>query len=141
VAVSPHEQRAEDCARPTALVLTRSGRAGAAEEEVLGWKRTREETIALAEELLAEGRMVSVVAEDLGVGERYLQRLLESPTPRKRPRNASAHAAKVAATCDSDTGLPPCATTTRLRPQTVVVPYQALSRFHSKGTCISGQRS
>jgi hypothetical protein len=83
---------------------------GAAErarlKKVLGWRRSRQETVALAEELLDEGRMLSAVADELAVGTRYLTRLLKSPTPRKRPCNASNHTAKVATTCETDTGVP-----------------------------------
>jgi hypothetical protein len=43
---------------------------------VLGWRRTRAETVALARELEAEGLMLSVIADRLRVGERYLRRLL-----------------------------------------------------------------
>jgi AraC-like DNA-binding protein len=44
---------------------------------VLGWRRTRDETLALAEELLEEGRVLSAVADELGISDRYLRRLLK----------------------------------------------------------------
>jgi hypothetical protein len=68
-------------------------------KNMLGWRRTREETIALAQELLAEGRILLAVANELGVGTRYLGRLLaEVSDLEKPPRNRSTHAAKVALT-------------------------------------------
>jgi hypothetical protein len=38
---------------------------------LLGWKRTREETIALAVELRARGRLISAIADHVRVGDRY----------------------------------------------------------------------
>lgn len=71
-------------------------------KKTLGWKRTREETIALARELLAKGRMVAAAADELGVGTRYLKRLLEQDeTPLKVARNRSIHAAVLAPTCET----------------------------------------
>jgi hypothetical protein len=66
---------------------------------VLGWRRTQEETIAYARQLLGEGMIVSAVASRLRVGERYLRRLLpEVPDLEKRPRNRSIYAGNVALT-------------------------------------------
>jgi hypothetical protein len=45
---------------------------------VLRWRRTREETVAAyALTLLEQGLMIRPVADRLGIGERYLRRLLE----------------------------------------------------------------
>jgi hypothetical protein len=62
-------------------------------KKVLGWRRTREETIALAEELLEEGRVLTAVADDLGVSDRYLRRLVfeRSPTAQIAPLDPSIH--------------------------------------------------
>lgn len=43
---------------------------------VLGWRRTREETVALAAELLAEGLVGAAVASKLNVSPRYLRQVL-----------------------------------------------------------------
>jgi hypothetical protein len=75
-------------------------------KKTLGWKRTKEETLAWARELLAEGRMVAPIARELGVEARYLKRLLqESETPQNGGRKASSQAEKVALTRESDTGV------------------------------------
>jgi hypothetical protein len=64
---------------------------------VLGWRRTRDETVAYALELLDEGLVLAAVASRLRIGERYLRRLLdEVRDPENRPRNRSGHPAKVA---------------------------------------------
>jgi hypothetical protein len=71
-------------------------------KNVLGWRRTREETIALAQELLAEGRILLAAANELGVGARYLRRLLDEVSDVENPpRNRSTHAAKVALSRDT----------------------------------------
>lgn len=44
---------------------------------VLGWRRTREETIAYAHELLGRGLMAGAVADRLGVSDDYLRRALD----------------------------------------------------------------
>jgi hypothetical protein len=68
----------------------------------LGWKRTREETQAWARELIAEGRMPGPAARELGVGTRYLERLLrESETPQNGGRKPFPHTAETAPTCES----------------------------------------
>jgi hypothetical protein len=72
-------------------------------KQVLGWRRTREETIALARELLADGLMIGVVADRCGIGRRYLARLLEqaengSPTPENTPDKPLNQAAVLAVT-------------------------------------------
>jgi hypothetical protein len=62
---------------------------------VLGWRRSREETIAYAERLLGQGLILSAVAHRLGVGDRYLRRLLNVlPDPDKQPRNRASRAGK-----------------------------------------------
>jgi hypothetical protein len=75
---------------------------------VLGWRRTREETVALAEELLDRGRVLPAIAAELGVSDRYLRRLLreESLTPENRRRKASIHAPEMALTRNSGTRVP-----------------------------------
>jgi hypothetical protein len=77
-------------------------------KQVLGWRRTRVETAALADELLEQGLAGRVVADRLGVSDRYLHRLLvdESGTTPKRGRNPSGHAAEVALTGETDSGVP-----------------------------------
>jgi hypothetical protein len=71
-------------------------------KNALGWRRTKEETIALAQELLAEGRILLAVANELGVGARYLRRLLAGVSDlEKPPRNRPTHKGKVALTRDS----------------------------------------
>jgi hypothetical protein len=75
---------------------------------VLGWRRTRDETLALAEELLEEGRVLPAVADELGVSDRYLRRLVaaESLTAENEPLKPSIHAAEMALTRNPDTGVP-----------------------------------
>jgi hypothetical protein len=71
-------------------------------KKALGWKRTSEETIAWARELLGEGRMLGPIARELGISPRYLKRLLEEgQTVQKEPRKASRHRTEVAPTCES----------------------------------------
>jgi hypothetical protein len=76
---------------------------------VLGWRRTREETLALAHELLDDGRMIATVSDDLGVSRRYLRRLLaeESRTSENGGSNPSIHAPEMALTRNPDTCVPP----------------------------------
>ena len=77
-------------------------------KKTLGWKRTREETIALALELLEEGRNVLAIADLLGVGDRYLTRLLDQARDiEKQPRNRSTHAPEMAPTCETNGTVPP----------------------------------
>jgi hypothetical protein len=45
-------------------------------KSLLGWRRTRPETVAYAGRLLGEGMAVYGAARTLAVGERYLRRLL-----------------------------------------------------------------
>lgn len=73
-------------------------------KQVLGWRRTRTETISLATELLEQGLMESVVAGKLGVSHRYLHRLLEAENLGRKP---SGLATEVALTCETDPGVPP----------------------------------
>lgn len=74
---------------------------------VLGWRRTREETLALADELLGKGLLERVVADRLKVSHRYLHRLLayRAETTQKEPLNPTIHAADVALTGETDTGV------------------------------------
>ena len=75
---------------------------------VLRWRRTREETVALARELLAEGLMLQVVADRVGVDHRYLKRVLsEVGEAEKAPRKPFVHAADLALTCETDVAIPP----------------------------------
>jgi len=54
----------------------------------LGWRRTREETLALVKELLARGLTRLQVAGELGVDVDYVDRLLKpSPTHEIEPKN------------------------------------------------------
>ncbi len=50
-------------------------------KEVLGWRRTRVETVALAHELLEHGLIERAVAVHLDVSDRYLRRLLAGHQP------------------------------------------------------------
>lgn len=46
---------------------------------LLGWKRARSETIALADELRAQGLVPAAIADRLGVSDRYVAELLRNP--------------------------------------------------------------
>jgi hypothetical protein len=74
---------------------------------VLGWKRTYEETVALATELRAQGLMDSAIADELRIGDRYLRRLLKTGVhPSENvPANPHQQRAEVAPTGESDTGI------------------------------------
>lgn len=76
---------------------------------VLGWKRTRDETTALALDLVDQGLIERVVADRLGVSDRYLRRLLtvEATTPENAPPDTNVHAAEVAPTCETEVVVPP----------------------------------
>jgi hypothetical protein len=89
--LTPEQQRAID-----RLEWSRPDAAARGEAKtVLGWRRTKEETIGYAIVLLDRGLMPSAVATLLGVGDRYLRRLLdEGGNPQNRPRNRSVHAGK-----------------------------------------------
>jgi hypothetical protein len=77
-------------------------------KKTLGWKRTREETIALALELFDEGRIVLATADVLGVSDRYLARLLaQVPDRSELSCNPSVHAAEMAPTCETNGTVPP----------------------------------
>jgi hypothetical protein len=93
--LSPEQKQALD-----RLEWLAPGPAGRGEAKtVLGWRRTRDETVAYALELLDEGLVLAAVASRLRIGERYLRRLLdEVRDPENRPRNRSGHPAKVALT-------------------------------------------
>lgn len=56
---------------------------------ILRWRRTREETIAYAERLLATGLMRPVVADRLRVDDDYLRRLLDPSKSGSRSRRPS----------------------------------------------------
>jgi hypothetical protein len=74
----------------------------------LGWKRTRQETIALALELRVEGRGDLAIADELGIGDRYLTRLLEQVRDHEKTRrNPSIHTAEMAPTCESEGSVSP----------------------------------
>jgi hypothetical protein len=64
---------------------------------VLGWRRTREETIAFAQGLLAEGRSIRFAARKLDVEPRHLSAVLkEVGTSENATRKPSNHAGKSA---------------------------------------------
>jgi hypothetical protein len=71
--------------------LLRYGLPGAADraraKDVLGWKPTREERLALALELLADGTPRKLVADKMGVGVEYLDRLLRQANADKASQN------------------------------------------------------
>jgi hypothetical protein len=77
-------------------------------KKVLGWRRTQEETTALAQELLEDGLVLAAVADELGVSDRYLRRVLfeRSPTAKNAPLNPPIHAPEMALTRNPDTGVP-----------------------------------
>lgn len=77
-------------------------------KQVLGWRRTQDETIALAQELLAGGRGRLEVAGIIGVGVRYLDRLLQGcPTSRNSAEKASMCRDVAVLTSESDPPVPP----------------------------------
>jgi hypothetical protein len=77
-------------------------------KKTLDWKRTREETIALALELQGEGRGNLAIADELEVSDRYLVRLLDQVRDtEKQPRNRSSHATEMAPTCETSRAVPP----------------------------------
>lgn len=54
----------------------------------LGWRRSREETLALARELLAAGRTRLEAADEIGIRADYLDRILDrSDPPEISPKN------------------------------------------------------
>lgn len=62
------------------------GAAGRGEAKtVLGWRRTREETIAYARCLLDVGLMAAAVADRLGVSGDYLRRVLDPENVPRKP--------------------------------------------------------
>jgi len=70
--LKPEQQKAVDV-----LEWHRPGPAARGEAKtILRWRRTEEETIAYARQLLGEGFMLAAVADRLRVGDRYLSRLL-----------------------------------------------------------------
>jgi hypothetical protein len=72
---------------------------------VLGWKRTREETIAFALDLIDKGMIVSAVAGRLDVETRYLRNLLKrDATPENGHRKPSVHAGESATNVQTPTG-------------------------------------
>ena len=70
--LKPEEQKAVD--------LLEWGNPGAAArgeaKTILRWRRTEEETVAYARQLLDEGLILAAVADRLRIGDRYLRRLL-----------------------------------------------------------------
>lgn len=103
-------QRRLTAERREAFERLRWHQVGAAERArlkgVLGWKRTREDTLAYADELLASGLLEVVVANRLEVSPRYLRNLLagRSETPDLTTRNPSIHADDLTLTCETGTG-------------------------------------
>jgi hypothetical protein len=79
--------------RQYAVDLLQFGRPDAAArgraKTILGWRRTREETAAYAQELLDSGLVPAAVADRLKVADDYLRRVLDCPKP---ARNPSIHA-------------------------------------------------
>jgi hypothetical protein len=71
--LTPEQRQAVDLLEWADLDAAGRGRA----KTVLGWRRTREETIAYAAELLAAGLMAAAVADRLGVSDDYLRRVLD----------------------------------------------------------------
>jgi hypothetical protein len=70
---------------------------------VLGWKRTFEETVALAEDLLAEGLVVSAVRDSLRIGDRQLRRVLaELRQAENGSRKPSVQAGVADITCETE---------------------------------------
>jgi hypothetical protein len=78
-------------------------------KQVLGWRRTRDETRALAVELLEQGLIEKAVDLRLEVSDRYLHRLLavQEPARENRGRKPSNHAEEVALTRETDPSVPP----------------------------------
>jgi len=77
---------------------------------ILRWKRTRDESLALALEMLAAGRSRKAVADELGVTDRHLRRLLAetgSETPEKRPANPVPMRPSADTTCEIGIGHQP----------------------------------
>jgi hypothetical protein len=62
-----------------------------AAKTVLGWRRSREETLAYALELVGQGLGLAAVADRLRVSDDYLHRVLN---PEKQGRNRSIHPAR-----------------------------------------------
>lgn len=88
---------------------------------LLGWRRTRVETVALARELLAGGMLPMAAADALEVGDRYLRRLLAADRveaglgpAETDPANPHRQRAQVALTRESGTDARPA----RRRPPT-----------------------
>jgi hypothetical protein len=77
-------------------------------KKVLGWRRTRTETTALAWELLDQGRSRLDVAAEIGIGVRYLDRLLDGDgTAPNGAEKASVSKDVPALTGETDPGVPP----------------------------------
>jgi hypothetical protein len=80
---------------------------------VLGWKRTREETVALAAELLAEGLLPAAVADRLGVTDRHMRRIAAdlrregSEPPENRVANPHPQRPRADTTCEPNPVVPP----------------------------------
>jgi hypothetical protein len=76
-------------------------------KKVLGWRRTRTETICLAAELFERGLVERAVANELGVSVGYLRKLgAGQPTPENAPRNPSNQAEENALTCETKVVVP-----------------------------------
>ncbi len=70
----------------------------------LGWRRTREETIAYAQALLARGMIITAVASRLNIERRYLARALnDDATPDLVPRKPASGVGKTATNLQTPT--------------------------------------
>jgi hypothetical protein len=83
--LTPEQKRAVDDLEWNHPSATDWGEA----KTILGWRRTREETLPYAQELLGRGLMPAAVADRLRISDEYLHRVLD---PENSPRNRSAHA-------------------------------------------------
>jgi hypothetical protein len=102
--ISSGQLRAMRVSQRTAALKLRDDCLGPAErareKQALGWRRTREETLALVRQLIAAGRREGVVAREAGVSLHYLRRLLkeQGEDAEDQGLNPSIHAAKTALT-------------------------------------------
>lgn len=102
--MSPEKRQAYDCLRWYSPGPAERGRL----KKVLAWKRTHEETVAFARELLDRGLVRTAILDELDITERHLRRLLaeikaeQVPEAENQARNRSAHKAKTDTTCKSE---------------------------------------
>jgi DNA invertase Pin-like site-specific DNA recombinase len=85
--LTPEKRQAADLLEWRTSPAADRGRA----KSILGWRPTREETVAYARELIAGGLMASAVADRLQVSDRSLKRVLN---PKNQARNRAAQAKK-----------------------------------------------